>query len=107
MKDIKYFKYKDTNAFQKFLTAYGYNLKDVKGFSYVGQKQYHGNILKIYFVHFNDDEYEYFKAVYFKNFNEYNQARLNFSYEKLSCWYGTSWVIKYKTKYNGWYDITN
>ena len=84
MKSIKCFKYKDTNAFKRFLSAYGYKLNNVTGFSFVGKKQYHGNILKIYFIHFNDDEKEYFKVVCFKNFNEYNQARLNFSYMKLS-----------------------
>ena len=107
MKDIKYFKYKDTNAFEKFLSAYGYKIGNVKGFSYVGQKQYNGNVLKEYFIHFDDDEKEYFKVVYFKNFNEYNQARLGFSYEKLSCWYGSAWVIKYKTNYDGWYNVTD
>ena len=107
MNNIKYFKYKKTNAFKRFLSAYGYKLNNVVGFSFVGKKQYHGNILKIYFIHFGDGEKEYFKVVCFKNFNEYNQARLNFSYMKLSNWYGGAWVVKYKTNYDGWYNVTD
>ena len=106
MKSIKYFKYKDTLAFEKFLSAYGYRLENVKGFSVVGKKQYHGNILKIYFIHFNNGEFEYFKVVYFKNFNECNQSRLSFSCIKLSGWYSSANVIKYKTN-DGWYVITD
>ena len=48
MKDIKYFKYVNTNAFERFLSAYGYKLKDVESFSLAGQKQYRGNVFKIY-----------------------------------------------------------
>ena len=84
MKSIKYFKYKDTCAFEKFLSAYGYKLKDVAGFSFGWKKQYHGNILKVYFIHFKDGEYEYFKEVCFKSFNECNQARFSFSCVELS-----------------------
>ena len=84
MKSIKCFKYKDTNAFKRFLSAYGYKLDNVVGFSYVGKKQYNGNILKIHFIHFDDGEKEYFKEVCFKSFNEYNQSRFNFSCIKLS-----------------------
>ena len=107
MKNIKLFKYIKTKAFRDFLTAYGYKLENVKGFSYYGQKHYQGNVLKLYKVNFKDGEYEYFKVVTFKDFNEYNQARLNFGYEKLSSWYSSAWVIKYKTKHNGLYNVTD
>ena len=84
MKNIKYFKYINTKQFNVFLSSYGYKLENVKGFSFVGKKQYHGNVLKLYFIHFNDGEKEYFKVVYFKSFNEYQQARLSFSCIRLS-----------------------
>ena len=98
MKNIKYFMYKNTCAFEKFLSAYGYRLKDVKGFSVAGKKQYHGNILKLYFVHFNNGEKKYFKVVYFKDFNECYQARFSFKSIELSGWYSSANVIKWKTK---------
>ena len=107
MKNIKYFKYINKNTFKHFLSAYGYKLEDVKGFSYYGQKQRNCNVLKEYCIHFNDGEYEYFKEVCFKDFNEYNQARLGFSCEKMFGWYSSAWVIKYKTKYSGLYDVTD
>ena len=107
MKYIKYFKYINKNAFKHFLTAYGYKLENAVGFSYVGQKQYNGNILKIYFIHFDDGEKEYFKVAVFKDFNEYNKARFCFSCEKMLGWYSSSWIIKYKTKYSGLYDVTD
>ena len=98
MKNIKYFKYKDTYEFKKFLDAYDYRLWDVVGFSYAGKEQYHGNILKEYCIHFKDGEYEYFKIVYFKSFNERNQSRLGFKGDKLLSWYEDANVRKYKVK---------
>ena len=83
MKNIKYFKYWYSYVFEQFLAGYGYKLEDVKGFSVSNIKYYHGNILKTYEIHFNDGEYEYFKVVYFKSFNEHNQARLGFNGNKL------------------------
>ena len=83
MKNIKYFQYKNTDEFKKFLDAYEYRLWDVVGFSYAGKEQYHGNILKEYCIHFKDGEYEYFKIVYFKSFNERNQCRLGFNGDKV------------------------
>ena len=103
MKNIKCFKYINTYSFERFLSAYGYSLEDVKGFSFAGKKQYHGNILKIYNIHFNDGEYEYFKEVYFKDINEYKQSRLGFNGEKLLEWYDIANVVKYK--YNSRYII--
>ena len=83
MKSIKLFKYKNTNEFLGFLGAYDYKLENVKGFSYIGQKQYCGNVLKLYYIHFDDGEYECFKAVCFKDFNAYHQSRLGFNGNKL------------------------
>ena len=83
MKNIKYFKYKDTFEFQCFVLASDYKLEDVKGFSYIGQKQYHGNVLKLYYIHFNDGEKECFKQACFKDFNEYRQSILGFNGCKL------------------------
>ena len=98
MKNIKCFKYKNTYNFKKFLSAYGYKLDNVKGFSVVGKRYYHGNILKVYFIHFNDGEKEYFKVAYFKSLNECNQARLSFNCIKLSGWYSSAYVRWYKVK---------
>ena len=96
MKNIKYFKYKDIYAFEKFLSAYGYILSDVKGFSLAEKRQYNGNVFKWYKVCFNDGEYEYFKVAYFKSFNECNQCRLGFKGDKLLSWYEDANVRKYK-----------
>ena len=98
MKNIKFFIYKNTYEFKKFLDAYDYRLWDVVGFSYAGKEQYHGNILKEYCIHFKDGEYEYFKIVYFKSFNELNQSRLGFNGDKLLSWYEDANVRKYKVK---------
>ena len=96
MKSIKLFKYKDMHAFEEFLSAYGYKLEDVKGFSLVEKKQYFGNVLKEYSVHFKDGEYEYFKVVLFKDFNEYHQSRLGFKGSKLEEWYQDANIRSYK-----------
>ena len=39
MKNIKYFKYKDTFGFLGFIYAYEYKLEDVIGFSFSWKKQ--------------------------------------------------------------------
>ena len=98
MKNIKYFKYINTKQFSVFLKEYGYTLDDVKGFSFSDKKQYHNNILKTYNIYFKDGEYEYFKVVYFKSFNEYHQCGLGFNGEKLLEWYQDANIIKYKVK---------
>ena len=96
MKNIKLFKYKNTYNFEKFLNEYGYKLNDAISFSFVYKKQYHGNILKIYHIHFNDGEYGYFKVVCFKDFNEYHQSRLGFNGNKLLDWYEDANIKMYK-----------
>ena len=83
MKSIKLFKYRNTRKFEEFLSSYGYKLENVIGFSFVERKQYSKNVLIEYCIHFNDGEREYFRVVCFKNFNEYQQARLGFKGEKL------------------------
>ena len=87
MKNIKYFKYANKEKFNAFLSAYEYKLSDVIGFSFAGQKQYRGNILKEYSIHFKDGEKEYFKVVIFKSFNEYYQSKYGFNGNKLLDWY--------------------
>ena len=87
MKNIKYFKYVNKEKFNIFLNAYGYKLDDVVGFSLAEKRQCRGNILKIYNIHFNDGEYEYFKVVTFRSFNEYYQSKLGFNGNKLLDWY--------------------
>ena len=104
MKNIKFFNYKDTTKFEKFLSEYGYQLDDVRGFKFIDKKQYCGNILKIYFICLNDGEEVYFKVVDFKDFNEYRQTRLGFNDDKLSEWYEDSVVRRYKTN-DGLYVI--
>ena len=87
MKDIKYFKYVKKEKFNIFLKDYGYKLEDVKGFSLAERRQYRGNVLKIYNIHFNDGESVYFKVVCFKSFNEYYECKLGFKGEKLLEWF--------------------
>ena len=96
MKNIKYFKYKDTFGFLGFVCAYEYKLEDVIGFSFGWKKQYRGNILKVYEICFKDGEKEYFKEVIFKNLNEYRQSRLGFNGDKLLRWYEEADIRSYK-----------
>ena len=98
MKNIKLFKFKDTAKFEEFLSSYSYKLEDVVGFSLVERKQYNNNILTEYCIHFKDDEHEYFRVVCFKSFNEYHQARLGFSCNKLISWFEDANIREYKTK---------
>ena len=83
MRSIKKFKYLSTNVFNEYVVGYGYNLDDAVGFSLYDKEQYHGNILKTYIIYFRDGEYECFKEVDFKDFNEYRQSALGFNGEKL------------------------
>ena len=105
MKNIKYFKYKNTCNFEDFLSAYEYKLEDVKGFKFIGKKQYQGNILKVYFICLNDGEEVYFTVAYFKDFNEYNSVRLGFKGDKLLEWYDDAVVRAYKLKEKNEYVI--
>ena len=98
MKNIKFFKYKNTNAFEKCLNAYGYTTNDAVGFSTYDKQQYHGNILKEYVIYLADHDRVFFKEVCFKDFNEIQQARLGFNGNKLLRWYEDANVRKYKTK---------
>ena len=98
MKNIKFFKYKNKEKFEDFLSSYDRKLEDVKGFSYAGKKQYRYNVLKLYRITFKDGEYEYFKVAIFSSFNEYHQARLGFSGSKLEYWFQDSNIREYKTK---------
>lgn len=98
MKSIKNFKYKNTHEYDVFLKNYDYTLDDVIGFSVSFKKCYHGNILTTYNIYFKDGEYEYFKTVCFKNFNEYRQSKLGFNGNKLLEWCDDSNIIKYKVK---------
>ena len=104
MKNIKFFNYKNTHKFEKFLNEYGYKPADVRGYKFISQKQYHGNVLKLYFICLNDGEEVYFKVVDFKSFNEYNQSRLGVNDEKLLEWYTDSAARRYKTN-DGLYVI--
>ena len=83
MKNINYFKYKDTYEFEKCLNEYGYTIDDVKGFSVSSIMRYRGNVLKTYIVYVYDGESVYFSVAYFKSFNEYNKAWLGFNGDRL------------------------
>ena len=96
MKNIKYFKYINTKQFNVFLHEYGYKLNDAVGYSVVGKKQYHGNVLQTYIIFFSDHDHLFFEVVYFKSFNEYNQTRLGFNGDKLLWWYESANIRKYK-----------
>ena len=96
MKNIKLFKYKDTSEFIGFIGSYDYKLEDVVGFNLDEKRQCCGNILKIYNIHFNDGEYEYFKVISFKDSNEYRQALLGFGCNKLLRWFEDSDISEIK-----------
>ena len=96
MKNIKCFKYWYSFEFEKFLKNYGYSIDDVKGFSVIGIKRYHGNILKTYKVYIYGGENVYFSIAYFKSFNEYNKTWLKFNGERLLKWYKTSIIKLFK-----------
>ena len=96
MKSIKYFKYWYSYEFERCLKDYGYSIDDVVGFSVSSIKRYRGNILKTYIVYICDGESVYFSVVYFKSFNEYNQAWLGFGGNKLLDWYQTAIIKLYK-----------
>ena len=98
MRNIKYFKYRNTYKFEHFLSNNRYWEEDVKGFKFGWKEQYHGNILKVYTIYFNDGEYKLFRVVYFKSFKEYNQSRLALINNKLLMWYDSANVIEYKSK---------
>ena len=98
MKNIKYFQYKNTFAFEKFLCNNHYWVHNITGFKYGWKEQYRGNILKAYFIYFNDNEYKIFRVVYFKDLNECDKARLGLINNKLLMWYDDANVRKYKVK---------
>ena len=98
MNKIKLFKYRNMHEFEEFLSAYGYKLENVKGFKFAWKEQYHGNVLKVYSIHFDDGECEYFKVVFFKDFGEYRQSRLGFNGERLLRWYEDVNLRAYKLK---------
>ena len=104
MKNIKFFKYKNTCKFANFLSSYEYKLEDIEGFCLAGQKQYHGNIFKIYDIWFKDGSFEIFKVAYFKSFNEYHQSRLGFNGNKLLGWYENADVKGYKLEDGSYSD---
>ena len=97
IKNFKYFKRFNQKCLKYFLSSYDYKLEDVVGFSFDEQKQYRGNILKWYKIHFKNGEYEYFKVVIFKNFNEYKQSALGFNGNKLLSWFEDADVKEYRT----------
>ena len=98
MKSIKYFKYKNTFSFEKFLCEYGYWVENIAGFKFGWKEQHHGNILKVYMIYFNDGEYKLFRVLYLKSLNEYQQLSLGLKINKLLMWYDSANVIKYKVK---------
>ena len=111
MKNIKYFQYKDTYEFEKFLREYRYCVENITGFKYGWKEQYRGNFLKVYLIHFNDGNYKLFRVVYFKDFDECNKSRLGIIKNKLLMWYDSSNVRWYKVKdpwgMKDWYVIEN
>ena len=98
MKNIKYFKYKNTFSFEKFLCDNHYWVEDIKGFKFGWKEQYRGNVLKAYMIYFNDGEYKIFRVVYFKSLNECDKSRLGVKINKLVMWYDSANVVKYKVK---------
>ena len=98
MKSIKLFKYYNTFAFEKFLCDAHHWVEDIKGFKFGWKEQHRGNFLKVYEIYFNDGEYKLFRIVFFRNFNEYDKARLGAIKSKLLMWYDDANIRKYKVK---------
>ena len=67
MKDIKRFKYIDTNSFERFIREYGYRISDINGYSVGWTEQYQNNLLRVYIVYFNNGEYKLFRVLYLKD----------------------------------------
>ena len=74
MKDIKYFKYVNTEHFNAFLKERGYSLNDVSSFKISMKFQRNGNILKIYSIYFKNNEVFSFWVINFKSFSEYQAS---------------------------------
>ena len=104
MKNIKYFKYKNTSAFEYLLSSYDYKFEDVKGFKFIEQKQYQGNILKLYFICLKDGEEVCFTVADFKDVHEYYQSKLGFNGDKLLSWFEDAAVRRYR-KSDGSYFV--
>ena len=100
MNKIKLFQYKDTKAFEEFVSAYGYKLEDVKGFKFIGKKQWRGNVLKFYFICLNDGEEVYFTVEHFKSWSEYQECYLGFHGDKLLAWCEDAIITTYKVGRN-------
>ena len=98
MKNIKYFIYKKTYDFEKFLKENGYKLEDVSGWCLYEKAHYHGNIIKIYDFHFNDGKMKAFSVVYFKSLNEYDKSALGLNGNKLLWWCQGANIVEYKVK---------
>ena len=96
MKNINLFKFKDTSEFFAFLGSYNYKFEDVRGFKFVEQKQYQGNVLKLYYICMNDGEELCFTVATFKDFHEYHQALLGYSCNKLISWFEDAAVTEIK-----------
>ena len=111
MKSIKCFEYKDTYEFERFLSAYGYWVEDVKGFRLSSTTCYNGNIYKTYAIYAYDGKSVYFSVAFFKSFDEYRKAWLGFSGDKILDWYAKANIVKYKVKddygMKDWYVIAD
>lgn len=96
MKDIKYFKYKNTYSFERFLRDNGYSFDDINGYSTGWKEQYDGNVLRVYVIYFNIGKYKFFKVLYLKDFNEYKQISSSAKINKTLMWYDNANIAKYK-----------
>ena len=109
MKSIKYFQYKNTWEFERFLRACKRWLEDAVGFSVVGVERYRGNILKTYAIYLSDGAKLHFKVVFFKDFFACKRAPWGFEGNKLLEWYEGAAVKHYKVKddygIKDWYVI--
>lgn len=103
MKNIKHFKYKNTNSFGRFLREYGFNLTDVNGYSIGWNEKYDGNVLKVYIIYFNDGKYGRFSILFLKNIDEYKQISAGIKINKTISWFDAANIAKYK--YNDKYII--
>ena len=100
MKNVKYFKYKDTYNFNLFLKEHNYVIDDVKGFHLSVKRQCRSVMLKVYSFHFKNGGFGCFSVVTFKDYNHLLKTSLGLNGSNTLYWYQKADIKEYQiTKY--------